>query len=236
MPSPARHDEQKAARILSAAQELILKRGYKGVTISDIAERAHIGKGTVYLYWQTKEDIFVELLANEILTVIEVYLAEARRQPELTLPHRFCAHIVRAALDRPLARALQTHDAELLGIIIDHPRSQDLLHRHGASALITGLLPIWREHGVIRADWQLDDQAYALQVLTVGHLQMQTHPEIDRLETATSPDEVLSAATEALLGVTDVKPGGLQALSSDVLAFLGDSAKSVREFLLPSDR
>lgn len=236
MPTPVRHDEQKAARILSAAQELILKRGYKGVTISDIAERAHIGKGTVYLYWQTKGDIFVELLAHEILAVIDLYVAEARNRPELTLPHRFCPHMVRAALDRPLARALQTHDSDLLGILIDHPCSQDLLHRHGASALITGLLPIWREHGVVRADWPLADQAYALQVLTIGHLQMQTHPEIDKTGTDSSPDDVLAAATEAMLGVTEVKPGGLQALSSAVLDFLDNSAKSVRGFLLPSNR
>ena len=53
----AEHDSGTAARILAAARELVLKRGVKGLTVAEIAARAHVGKGTAYLYWPTKEDL-----------------------------------------------------------------------------------------------------------------------------------------------------------------------------------
>jgi hypothetical protein len=42
----AEHDSGTAARILAAARDLVLKRGVKGLTVAEIAEKAHVGKGT----------------------------------------------------------------------------------------------------------------------------------------------------------------------------------------------
>ena len=39
------------------AQELLLGWGYKRVTIDDIARRARVGKGTIYLHFTSKEEI-----------------------------------------------------------------------------------------------------------------------------------------------------------------------------------
>ena len=60
----AEHDSGTAARILAAARELVLKRGVKGLTIAEIAERAHVGKGTAYLYWKTKEDLLLAVITT----------------------------------------------------------------------------------------------------------------------------------------------------------------------------
>jgi AcrR family transcriptional regulator len=40
----------RADRILDAAGDLLLRLGYRKVTIEDVAQRAGIGKGTVYLH------------------------------------------------------------------------------------------------------------------------------------------------------------------------------------------
>lgn len=45
------------AAILSAADSLFREHGFKATTIEDIADRAGIGKGTVYLYFSSKFDI-----------------------------------------------------------------------------------------------------------------------------------------------------------------------------------
>jgi AcrR family transcriptional regulator len=44
--------------ILQAAQREFLAHGYKGTSIESIARAARIAKGTVYLYFDTKEDVF----------------------------------------------------------------------------------------------------------------------------------------------------------------------------------
>ncbi|WP_193318961.1 helix-turn-helix domain-containing protein [Nonomuraea phyllanthi] len=44
-----RHDPAKAARILKATRELVLRHGVRSTNVSEIARAAHIGKGTLYL-------------------------------------------------------------------------------------------------------------------------------------------------------------------------------------------
>jgi AcrR family transcriptional regulator len=58
-------------RVLAAAGELVLARGSRGVTIAEVARRAHIGKGTVYLYWKTKEDLLLDLVCRDFLALAD---------------------------------------------------------------------------------------------------------------------------------------------------------------------
>lgn len=50
---------EKRSAILLAAMEVIAARGFDQTKMSDIAERAGIGKGTIYEYFRSKEAIFV---------------------------------------------------------------------------------------------------------------------------------------------------------------------------------
>jgi AcrR family transcriptional regulator len=56
-------------RIIAAASELMLHRGFDSTTVDDVASRAGVGKATVYRRWPSKEDLAVaamsELFANE---------------------------------------------------------------------------------------------------------------------------------------------------------------------------
>ena len=54
------HDNSatKHARILQAAVELFTERDFHQVLMDDVAERADVGKGTVYRYFPTKEDLY----------------------------------------------------------------------------------------------------------------------------------------------------------------------------------
>jgi AcrR family transcriptional regulator len=52
------------AQILSAAIDLFSRRGLDAVTIEEIALAADVGKGTIYNYFATKEDIVVAFMAD----------------------------------------------------------------------------------------------------------------------------------------------------------------------------
>jgi AcrR family transcriptional regulator len=52
---------QKEAAILEAAAAVLVERGFRGTRIADVAERAGIGKGTVYEYFRSKEELFLRL-------------------------------------------------------------------------------------------------------------------------------------------------------------------------------
>jgi AcrR family transcriptional regulator len=65
LPLRARRDEDKEARrrlILSEALALYTTTSYAEVKMADVAERAELAKGTVFLYFPTKEALFLALL------------------------------------------------------------------------------------------------------------------------------------------------------------------------------
>src|SRR5215472_4591903 len=55
----ARKKAQARERIVATAMELFSRHGLDGVTVEHIADVADLGKGTIYNYFQTKEDIVV---------------------------------------------------------------------------------------------------------------------------------------------------------------------------------
>ena len=50
-------DDDKRQRILAAATAVFAERDFHRVQVSDVATRAGVGKGTVYLYFPTKDDL-----------------------------------------------------------------------------------------------------------------------------------------------------------------------------------
>jgi AcrR family transcriptional regulator len=42
----------------------VLKRGVKDLNLAEIAEKAHVGKGTAYMYWNTKEDLLLAVITT----------------------------------------------------------------------------------------------------------------------------------------------------------------------------
>lgn len=58
MNSSEKHKEQKKALIIQAAAQVFADRGFSGTVMADIADQAGIGKGTLYEYFDSKEDLF----------------------------------------------------------------------------------------------------------------------------------------------------------------------------------
>jgi AcrR family transcriptional regulator len=48
----------KKNRIIEAAAHVFAQKGYAGAAVADIAVKAEIGKGTIYAYFDSKEDLF----------------------------------------------------------------------------------------------------------------------------------------------------------------------------------
>jgi AcrR family transcriptional regulator len=56
----------RRAQILDAARASFATHGLRGATMDDIARRAHVAKGTVYLYYRSKEQILADALGEGI--------------------------------------------------------------------------------------------------------------------------------------------------------------------------
>jgi len=72
----AREKEERRQSILRAAREALVEEGFYRITMDGIAERAEVSKGTVYLYFESKENLLA-LLLLEGLEALCGYLEEA---------------------------------------------------------------------------------------------------------------------------------------------------------------
>lgn len=150
----------RADRILDAAGELLLRLGYRKVTIEDVARRAKTGKGTVYLHWRTKEELFVALLARESITMTERIIDKLREDPENARPHRLMRAAYTIVTGQPLLMAVTTRDAEVLGRLADSE-----VNEYGL-AVSERLLDALIEYGLLRDD--ISNLAYTLRAASSG--------------------------------------------------------------------
>lgn len=67
--SPGKREMNKAdkqRRILAAAKALFETRGFEETTTAQISEKAGIGTGTLYLYFESKEELLVEVFRDDV--------------------------------------------------------------------------------------------------------------------------------------------------------------------------
>ncbi len=63
--------EERPKQILEAALEVFGERGLSDSRLDDIAKRAGLSKGTIYLYFPNKEELFREVVRNTVVSNIE---------------------------------------------------------------------------------------------------------------------------------------------------------------------
>jgi AcrR family transcriptional regulator len=69
-PRWARRKDARPEEIIAAALELFVERGYASTRLEDVAARAGVSKGTLYLYFENKEDLFKAVVRGNVLPVL----------------------------------------------------------------------------------------------------------------------------------------------------------------------
>ncbi len=72
-----KRDNKRPSQILSAAVELFRDRGFEATRLEDVADKAGVSKATIYLYFESKEDLFFALIREKVVPMIEQTIAQA---------------------------------------------------------------------------------------------------------------------------------------------------------------
>jgi AcrR family transcriptional regulator len=226
--SDTRH-EQRAQRILDAAAGLVLRWGYKRVTIEEVAKHAGIGKGTVYLHFQTRAWLFMCVLMRESLELVDELVAAIRRDPAALLPSEQARLTYLGVVRRPLLQAMFGRDVDLLGDLAHEAAVEPL--RALKIDLAGELFALLREHGLMRTDLDIDIQRYVLSAVQTGFYLSEP------VTAVTAPPESAAAALSHTICHAVQPPGSpdpdaLAALAPKVIAmyeqFRGRLAASSR--------
>src|SRR2546421_4607983 len=90
--------ERTRKAILKAALELFAQKGFYQTTTKAISKKARIAEGTLFNYFQTKEDLALYFFEQELEQIVEWYQHDRRAQ-KAALPEKLFA-IIHRLLDR----------------------------------------------------------------------------------------------------------------------------------------
>jgi AcrR family transcriptional regulator len=153
----ARGEEQKEARrrhILETAEALFRDQSFADTTMADVAARAGLSKGAVYLYFETKEQLFLAMLVGELAAWLDA--VDARLETGTIRRPEAAARLFAASLaERPTLTKLLS----LMDGVLERNIDEDTalawkrflaarLQRTGA--LLEALLPALRPGGGVR--------------------------------------------------------------------------------------
>ncbi|MEE2035670.1 helix-turn-helix domain-containing protein [Nocardiopsis sp. CT-R113] len=210
--------ELRSDRILDAAEELLVAWGRRKITIEDVARRAKVGKGTVYLHFATKEALLLTVVMRAQLGLMRQVLDFMGRSPDNVRPSEVARSVYLSHLDSPLMRAVFTGGTESLGNLSRDAAAlvgEIVVERQRSMEAYWGVL---RDLGLLRSDLPADNQLYAYNALVLAHLvtppvleQQGLHvPDHDEradlmarsirllLEQDTAPEDTRKAQTRAL--------------------------------------
>ena len=70
LPSRAERAAERRAAIIEAALDEFIARGFAATRLDDVAKRAGVAKGTIYLHFKDKESMFEELIRTAIVPLV----------------------------------------------------------------------------------------------------------------------------------------------------------------------
>jgi AcrR family transcriptional regulator len=151
----ASRDDKTAFRhdaILAAALEEFSARGYAAARLEDVAQRAGVGKGTIYLHFRDKEALFQEL----VTTMLVPFIANIEAPPPVGLPVRL---VLERLLDLFVREIYGTERRQLIRLVMTEgprfPQLAEFHYRHvvaRAIAAMRALLDAAHRRGELRND------------------------------------------------------------------------------------
>jgi AcrR family transcriptional regulator len=86
----AERQAQRREAILAAALDEFSARGFAATRLDDVAKRAGVAKGTIYLYFRDKESLFQELVRSMLSPIV----GQVEAAPTIDLPARMVIEMI----------------------------------------------------------------------------------------------------------------------------------------------
>lgn len=217
----------RAHHILDTAAELLQRYGYNKTTMDDLARQAGVAKGTLYLHWKTRDDIFEALLRREQVAVARTFLENVRASSERPTLRSLFRHAALGLLRHPLGRAVFTRDVEVVGKLLreadEHPERKELFEV---------LIDFLSRRNLVRPDLAPRAQAFLVRAVFLGFFMLCSWTP-DQL--GLPDDQVADLVADTVVAALDLggqaTPEEVTAAAEDFLAYLGELvAKEEAEF------
>jgi AcrR family transcriptional regulator len=158
-----RRKEARPAEIVTAALAVFAERGFAAARLEDIAGRAGVSKGALYLYFADKQALFRAVVAETVAPNLEALEAMAQRHEGdfAALARSLLPHLATVASESPIGAVAKM----VIGESRNFPELAKIWHDalvSRALALVAGLIERAQARGEVRAG---DPRAFALGII-----------------------------------------------------------------------
>jgi AcrR family transcriptional regulator len=164
--SRAERAAERRQAIVDAALDEFIARGFTATRLDDVAKRAGVAKGTLYLHFKDKESMFEELVRIVIVPVVE-------RLTTLPPPTGSVRDLVEAFANNFLKEVANTRRGDLVRLIVAEgprfPAVADFYYREVVSRGIAGMRALI-ELGIARGEIREKNLARFPQILVAPAL------------------------------------------------------------------
>lgn len=147
-----RRKEARPGEIVDAARDEFVARGFSEARIDDIAARAGVSKGLVYVYFPSKEALFEAVIRSTVLPIIDQAAALIAADTQTPAPDQ-----LRMAIGTFYRELVGTDRRRLIHMIIaEGPRFPEMTRFYHAEVLSKGkaALRVLIERGIARGEFR----------------------------------------------------------------------------------
>ncbi len=145
-----KRNTDKYNRIINAAVKVFAKKGFYNAKVSEIAKEAQVADGTIYLYFQNKDDILISLFEVEMEKILHRMKEQlASLDDPVERIRRFAkVHLELVQSDKELAEVIQVEIRQSSKFMKEYRNEQFREYLH----LISEIIREGQEQGVFRKD------------------------------------------------------------------------------------
>lgn len=162
--------KEREARILDAAADLFIHFGYDKTTVGDIARKAGVSKGAIYLHYPSKDALFEALLIREMVTYAEAWLARCEADPAGGTIGGMYKSMLYSLNSSAFVSALFKKDPRLFGTYLRKPNTFFRQQQHQGTR--HEFVMMMQAVGAIRADVDAEVTAHIMNMLSYGLIGM----------------------------------------------------------------
>jgi TetR/AcrR family fatty acid metabolism transcriptional regulator len=141
---------EKYHRIINAATKVFAKKGFFQAKVSDIAKEAQVADGTIYLYFDNKDDILISLFEEQMKVVLENMIEQVSEEKDaIKKIERFAlTHLKLIELNKNMAEIIQVELRQSSKFMKDYKNDKFMRYLN----LIGDVIKEGQEKGIFKKD------------------------------------------------------------------------------------
>lgn len=169
-----RRKQARPGELLDAALDLFVEKGYAATRVEEVAARAGVSKGTLFLYFHSKEELFKAVVRETIAGRLTEWDEESAHF------EGSCAEMLRYCMATWWERVGATRASGVTKLMLGEAQNfPEVAAFYRDEVVVPGMALIRRilQRGVDRGEFQVDDMEYAVLAVVAPmiYLQMNKH-------------------------------------------------------------